>query len=167
MTESRPQLGILLLFFLFQPLLESFAPAGYRVDFAFLLLFWIAMRAGRVPTLLWAFALGLIRDVSDFETLGASSAAFVPSAWLLSDLRHRVDRKSVLMRMVLFLLSFLLARLIFYLVYDWPEILHALLLWLREGLLHAFLGLVFYFLLLGLIFLFREGLGVFREANED
>jgi len=168
MNESRPQLAVILIAFLLHPLLEkSLSPWGIAPDFPFLLIFWIAMRHGKLPALFWGLGIGLLRDLADFERLGASSLALSVSGYFLGFMRDRIDRSSLAMRVMLFTLGSLMAQLLFFGAFldwrPWPILLE----WLRHGLPATLLSLAVYLLILGAVFLARGGLQVFRENDEE
>jgi len=167
-SETRPQLAVLILAVLLHPLLESLiSPWGIAPDLIYLLVFWIAMRRGRVVAMLWGFGLGLLRDLGDFSILGASSLAYASAAFLLGGLRDRVDRENQLMRALLFLLGALLAQLLFLLMAAGSGPTHLALLWMKTGWPVSLLSLALYFLVLAGVWLAREGLDRFREPDED
>ena len=168
MNETRPQLAILILVALLHPLLENLiSPWGIAPDLIYLIVFWIAMRRGRVAAMLWGFSLGLLRDLGDFSILGASSLAYASAAFLLGVLRDRLDRENLIMRALLFLLGAVLAQLLFLLVAAGSGPSHLALLWLKSGWPVSLLSLLIYFLVLGGVWLIREGLDRFREPDED
>jgi len=168
MSETRPQLGLLILGLLIHPILENLiSPWGVSPDMIYLLVFWIAMRRGRLPAMFWAFGLGLIRDLGDFSVLGASPLAYSSAAFLLGGLRDRVDRENQLMRALLFLIGALLAQFLYFLVSAGAGADALLMLWLKIGWPVSLLSLLLYFLVLGGVYLAGEGLQRFREPDEE
>lgn len=168
MRESRPQLAVLLAALLLHPHLERWlSPWGIAPDFPYLLIFWIAMRRGKLPALFWGLGLGLLRDLADHDRLGASSLALSAAGYFLGFMRDRIDRSSLAMRVPLFLLGAILAQALFFLLaMDWRPG-PVLLQWLKQGLPSALLSLLVYLLVLGAVFLARGGLRRFREPDGE
>jgi len=168
MRESRPQLAVILLAFLLHPQLERWiSPWGIAPDFPFLLVFWIAIRRGKLPAMFWGLGIGLLRDLGDFEVLGASSLALTLSGYFMGFMRDRIDRGSLAMRVMLFAAGQLMAQAIFFLMaLDWRP-WDALLHWLKQGLPIALYSLLLYLAMLTAVFIARGGLQLFREPHED
>jgi len=167
MKESRPQLAVILAAFLFRPLLERWiSPWGVNPDFPFLLLFWIAIRRGKLPALMWGLAIGLLRDLADFQQLGASSLALCASGYLLGALRDRIDRSSLVMRVMLFVLGSLTAQALFLAMALDSSFRFLFSAWLKRGLPVTILSLVAYLAILGAVFVARGGLRVFKEPDD-
>ena len=167
MRESRPQLAVLLLCFLLHPLLERLiSPWGLAPDFPYMLVFWIAIRRGKLPALFWGLGIGLLRDVADYQLLGASSLALGVSGYFLGAMRDRVDRGSLAMRVMLFLPGALLAQALFLIMSLGGSPLFLFLQWLKHGLPVSAISLAVYLAVLGVVFVFSGGLQIFREEDD-
>jgi rod shape-determining protein MreD len=143
------------------------APWGLTPDFAFLLVFWIAIRRGKLPALFWGLAIGLLRDLADFELLGASSLALSVSGYFLGAMRDRVDRDNLAIRVMLFALGSLIAQALFLPMALGGSPAFLFLEWLKRGLPGMALNLFVYLLILGVVFIARGGLQRFREDDDE
>ncbi len=167
MRESRPQLAVLLLCFLLHPLLERWiSPWGLAPDFPYMLVFWVAIRRGKLPSLFWGLGIGLLRDLADYQLLGASSLALGVSGYFLGAMRDRVDRGSLAMRVMLFVPGALMAQALFLIMSLGGSPVFLFLQWLKHGLPVSVLSLAVYLAVLGLVFVFSGGLHLFREEDD-
>jgi rod shape-determining protein MreD len=167
MKESRTQLVILVLLTLIYPLSETWiAPLGLRLDFPFLLLFWISIRRGKMPGTFYGFFLGLIRDLADFSRLGATSLAFSLGGYLIGSLRLKIDRDNLGIRLLLLIFTYLITQAIFLLpCTDW-SIPAAFQAWIRFSLPGSILNAAAYLLTLFVVHLLREGLVLLHEPAD-
>jgi len=165
--ESRPQLAVILGCFLLHPLLERWiSPWGIAPDFPYLLIFWIAIRRGKLPAMFWGLAIGLLRDLADYQILGASSLALSVSGYFLGAMRDRVDRGSLAMRVMLFLPGALMAQALFLIVSLGGSPIFLFMQWIKHGVPAAFMSLLAYLIILGVVFVARGGLRMFREEDD-
>ncbi len=168
MRESRLQLFILVLAALFHPITESWLrPWQLTVDYPFLVIFWIALRRGPLPGTVAGFSIGLIRDLAGASTLGASSLAFVISAYFVGAVREKVDRENLLIRLTLLGFSYLFMRSIALLADSGGYFSAAFLSWVRFSLGESLLICSIYLLVLICVRLLVEGARLLHEPGSQ
>lgn len=167
MRESRFQFLFLVLAALFHPIVERWLrPWGLSVDYPFLVVFWIAIRRGRSPGALYGFLLGLLRDLSNFAVLGGSALAYCLAGYLVGDLREKVDRDNLGMRLALLIVAQLSAQAVILLPQSGWSIPAAFWAWWRYALPGSVLNALVYLLSLLVVLALREGTALLHEPSE-
>ncbi len=167
MNESRLQFSLLLLAALFHPIVECWLrPWGLSVDYPFLVVFWIALRRGRTPACFYGFLIGLLRDLGNFSVLGANALAYSLVGYMGGDLREKVDRDNLGMRLTLLVAAVLVVQAVALLPMSGWSLGAALHAWWRYSLPGSLLDMFVYFLSLLLVFLLREGSTLLHEPAE-
>ncbi len=167
MRESRFQFLLLLLAALFHPIVERWLrPFGLVVDYPFLLVFWISLRRGRSPGTFYGFLLGLLRDLGNFAVLGASALGYAFAGYLVGDLREKVDRENLGIRLALLVASYLLVQAVALLPHSGWSLGTALWAWVRYALPGSLLNAGVYLLSLLVVLILREGTALLHEPVE-
>lgn len=167
MKESRLQFSLLLLAALFHPIVERWLrPWGLSVDYPFLVVFWIALRRGRTPGCFYGFLVGLLRDLGNFSVLGTSALAYSLVGYVVGDLREKVDRDHLGMRLALLVASVLVVQAISLLPMSGWSPGAAFHTWWRFALPGSLLDMLVYLTSLLLIFLLKEGSTLLHEPAD-
>jgi len=88
------------------------------------------------------------------------------SGYFLGAMRDRVDRGSLAMRVMLFLPGALMAQALFLIVSLGGSPIFLFMQWIKHGVPAAFMSLLAYLIILGVVFVARGGLRMFREEDD-
>ena len=164
MRESRLQFFLLALAALYYPITERWLQFWQlNVDYPFLVLFWVAIRKGHRPGVLFGFALGLLRDMSDFSQIGATALAFSVGGFAVGKMRDKIDRESLPARLLLLVAGYLLTQAVFLLARSGWSPAAGAIAWARYALPSSLLNAAVYGLSLLIVELIREGLALLNE----
>ncbi len=167
MKETRLQFSLLVLAALFHPIVERWLrPWGLSVDYPFLVVFWIALRRGRTPGCFYGFLIGLLRDLANFSILGTSALAYSLVGYIVGELREKVDRDHLGIRLVLLVAAVLAVQAISLLPMTGWSPGAAFWAWLRFALPGSLLDALVYLLSLLVVSLLRGGTALLNEPAE-